>query len=82
VKTSDADTSPTTPLHEVPPPSTASTCSDETDTPPDVTPSSDYGACDNRSDFDESELGEFLLGALEDFDTAMAGMDASAELCI
>jgi hypothetical protein len=79
VKTSDADTSPTTPLHGASFPSTASTCSNETDTPLYVTSSSDSGACDNRSDFDESELGEFLLDAFEDFDTAM---DASAELCI
>jgi hypothetical protein len=81
VKTSDADTSYLTPLHEVPPPSTASTCSNETDTPSHATSSSHYGDCDNRSDFDESELGEFLLDAFEDFDTTMAAMDASTELC-
>jgi hypothetical protein len=82
VKTSDADTSPLTPLHEVPRPSTASTCSNETDTPPyatssSATSSSDYGDCDNRPDFDESELGEFLLDAFDGFDMAAS----SAELC-
>jgi hypothetical protein len=75
VKTSDADTSPLTPLHDVPPPSTASTCSDETDIFPHDTSSSDSGDCDDRSDFDESELGEFLLDAFEGFDAAIAAMD-------
>jgi hypothetical protein len=86
-KITGANTSDKTSLHDIPPPSPCSTCS--TTTPQDLfyleatestssatSSSSDW---DPLSDIDNSDLGEFLLDALDGFDPALA-VD-SAYLC-
>lgn len=80
MKTTGADTTSSTFDMDGPPPSSPrSTCSDASASSSESNPSVSYAvslaSSDQASDIDESELGEFLLDALEGYDPMLTSMD-------